>query len=180
MKLIFVRHGQTDFNKKGLPQGQEIDAPLNEEGVRQVTEALTKLPAGIDLIIASPMKRAAQTAEILNQKLHRPLEYSDDIKELRYGSLAGKPWPRIAEILNDKDVKEKDDNITFDYSAYGGDSAATFKTKIMKFVEDTRAKYPDKTILVAAHGGVIDAMHVLFPKRERAGSDNATIHEFDL
>jgi len=36
MKLIFVRHGQTDYNKAGLIQGQGKDIPLNDEGRRQV------------------------------------------------------------------------------------------------------------------------------------------------
>ena len=180
MRLIFVRHGQTDFNKNKLPQGQEIDASLNDTGIKQAEEAAKSLPSDIDFIIASPLKRAAQTAEILNKVLNKRIEFSDDIKELRYGNLAGKPWSQIAEILNDKDVKEKDDNITFDYSKHGGDSAESFKARVARFAKEMQNKYPDKTILVAAHGGVIDAMHILFPQKEKVITDNASIHEFDF
>jgi probable phosphoglycerate mutase len=178
MRLIFVRHGQTDFNKNKLPQGQEIDAPLNDTGVTQAEEAAKSIPNDIDLIIASPLKRAAQTAEIINKRFNKKIEFNDDIKELRYGSLAGTPWPQIAEIMDDKDVKEKDDNVTFDYSKFGGDSAEDLKRRVAKFVGEVREKYPTKTILVASHGGVIDSMHILFPQKDRAATDNATIHEF--
>lgn len=178
MKLIFVRHGQTDFNKNKLPQGQEIDAPLNDTGIRQAEEAAKYIPAEIDFIIASPMKRAAQTAEILNRVLNKRIEFRDDVKELRYGDLAGKPWPQIAEILNDADAKEKDDAIAFDYSEHGGDSAESFKARVAAFAKEMQDTYPDQTILVAAHGGVIDAMHILFPQKEKATTDNASVHEF--
>ena len=178
MKLIFVRHGQTDFNKNKLPQGQEIDAPLNETGIKQAEEAAKSLPQNIDFIVSSPLKRAAQTAEILNRRLNKKIEFNDDIKELRYGSFAGKPWPEIAEIMDDKNVKEKNDNITFDYSKYGGDSADDLKARVANFVTEMKEKYPDKTILVASHGGVMDAMHILFPQKEKTETDNASIREF--
>jgi broad specificity phosphatase PhoE len=178
MKLYLIRHGQTDFNKNKLPQGQEIDAPLNETGIQQAEEAAKSLPGDIDFIISSPLKRAAQTAEVLNKKLNKSIEFNDNIKELRYGSLAGKPWSEIVEMTGDKDAKEKDDNITFDYSKFNGDSAEDLKQRVAKFVNEVKEKYQDKTILVATHGGVIDAMHILFPQKERIETKNAAIHEF--
>jgi broad specificity phosphatase PhoE len=180
MKLLFVRHGQTDFNKNKLPQGQEIDAPLNDTGIKQAEEAAKSLPGSIDFVIASPLKRASQTAEILNKKLNKKIEFNDDIKELRYGSLAGKPWSEIEEITGDKNIHEKDDKILFDYRKFGGDSAEDLKQRVTKFVDEVKGKYSDKTILVATHGGVIDAMHILFPQKERAETNNATVHEFNF
>jgi broad specificity phosphatase PhoE len=178
MKLLFVRHGQTDFNKNKLPQGQEIDAPLNDTGIQQAEEAAKFLPDNIDFIITSPLKRASQTAEILNKKLDKKIEFNDDIKELRYGSLAGKPWPEIEVLTGDKDAYQKDKDILFDYRKFGGDSAEDLKRRVEKFISEVKEKYPDKNILVATHGGVIDSMHILFPQKERAETDNATIHEF--
>ena len=180
MKLLLVRHGQTDYNKAKRPQGQEIDAPLNETGVQQAEDAARSLPHGIDFIISSPLKRAAQTAEILNKKLNVEIEYSDHIKELRYGSLAGKTWPEIEALMGDLEAHQKDQDVRFDYRAFGGDSALDLEQRVMKFVREMQEKYPDKTILVATHGGVIDAMHVLYPRKERAVTDNASIHEFDF
>ena len=178
MKLLFVRHGQTDFNKNKLPQGQEIDAPLNETGIQQAEEAAKSLPNDIDFIIASPLKRASQTAEILNQKLKIKLEFNNDVKELRYGSLAGKSWSEIEVITGDKDIHEKDTEIIFDYRKFGGDSAEDLKQRVAKFLNEVKEKYPNKTILVATHSGVIDVMHILFPQKEKGVVSNASIHEF--
>ncbi len=85
MKLIFVRHGQTDFNLQGRPQGQEMDRPLNETGEGQVEAAAQFVPSDIDFIISSPLKRAAQTADILNKKL--PVSSLKNIKN------ATADWP---------------------------------------------------------------------------------------
>lgn len=180
MKLYLVRHGQTDFNKNKLPQGQEIDVPLNETGIQQAQEAAEFLPEDIDLIISSPLKCAAQTAEILKRKLNKRIEFNDDIKELRYGDLAGKPWPEIEALTGDADVRQKDRDNAFDYRKFNGESAADLSRRVAKFVAEIREKYADMTVLVATHGGVIDSMHDLFPQKERIETNNATVHEFDL
>ena len=58
MKIYTVRHGQTEWNKKGLYQGK-TDVPLNEEGKKQAMLVKEKLKdKKIDLIISSPLKRA--------------------------------------------------------------------------------------------------------------------------
>ena len=61
--LYLVRHGQTDWNKNGLVQGQ-TDIPLNSTGVEQA-QALAKRfqKENIDVIYASDLKRAYGTAE---------------------------------------------------------------------------------------------------------------------
>ena len=178
MKLICVRHGQTDYNKKKIPQGQEIDAPLNSDGIKQVEIVLKFIPNDIDVILASPLKRAAQTAEILNRELSKEIIYSQNLREISYGSLAGRSWQEIDQVTQYRDVKAKDDNILFDYTEFGGESAEQFKERIRVFIEDTKERFSGKTILVATHGGVIDALHVLFPQKEKAETNNATIHEF--
>ncbi|HEY5383297.1 MAG TPA: histidine phosphatase family protein, partial [Candidatus Paceibacterota bacterium] len=166
MHLFFIRHGQTDFNKQGRPQGQEIDAPLNDEGVRQVEEAAQHLPDNIHFIISSPLKRAHQTANILNKKLNIDIQFNDYIKELKYGSLAGKLWSEIEIETADTDVHEKDRRAVFDYRSFGGESSDDLKQRVTKFIEEVKEKHQDKTILITTHGGVIDAMHLLYPQKE--------------
>ncbi len=180
MKLLFVRHGQTDFNKNKLPQGQEIDAPLNAEGVKQVEAALANLPSAVDLFFSSPLKRAFQTAQILNTKLNKEIVLHDKLKECSYGSLAGKPWPQIEAETQGLATHEKDQRLEFDYRAYGGESIDDLKKRVGEFVDEMKAANPDKTILIAAHGGVIDAMHILYPQTEKAETENASMHVFEF
>lgn len=178
MRLLLIRHGQTDYNVKKIPQGQEIDAPLNDEGIRQVEAAIPLVPSNIDFIISSPLKRASQTADILNKALGKEILYEDRIKELSYGSLAGKTWQEIEAETGDPNVKEKDSNMNFNYCLYGGEAVIDVQNRVAQFVEDAKVKYPGKTILVTTHSGVMKTMYRLFPQKDEPKTLNATIHEF--
>ena len=180
MKLIFVRHGQTDYNLEGRPQGQEVNMPLNETGIGQVEAAAQFVPTDIDFIISSPLKRAAQTADILNTKLNKEIEYNSDIMELRYGSLAGKLWAEIEIETGDKDIHQKDRDLLFDYRQYGGESAQDLMDRVARFIDELKETYVDsgKKIVVTTHGGVIDTLHKLFGNKVE--TQNAGVHEFTI
>lgn len=67
MKLYVMRHGQTSWNVQGKIQGM-TDIELNDVGIKQAEdkkEEFNKLD--IDLIIASPLKRALKTAQIVSE-----------------------------------------------------------------------------------------------------------------
>ena len=66
MKLLIIRHGQTDGNVKGLVQGAGLDLPLNETGRAQAAAAAEKLLSlHLPVIYSSTMLRARQPAEII-------------------------------------------------------------------------------------------------------------------
>ncbi len=86
-----LRHGATDWNRQGLFQGR-TDNPLNEDGLRQAHEAADMLRgAGISRIVASPLVRAARTAEIIADAIAVPLTIDAGIIELDFGSFEGRP-----------------------------------------------------------------------------------------
>ncbi|HQT60200.1 MAG TPA: histidine phosphatase family protein [Acidiphilium sp.] len=87
----FLRHGQTDYNAQGLSQGA-IDIPLNETGRAQARAAAPLLLGrGIVGIVASPMQRARETAEIVNETLGLPLAFEPELREVVFGGMEGKP-----------------------------------------------------------------------------------------
>ena len=66
MKLYVIRHGQTNWNLKGIIQGQK-DIELNDKGINEARKAKDEFNnLKIDLIMCSPLKRAKETAKILN------------------------------------------------------------------------------------------------------------------
>lgn len=76
MDIYLLRHGETDWNKKRLLQGH-TDTLLNEKGRRQVEDTVRKLAdLGIrmDAIVASPLKRAGESAAIAARVLDYPQE----------------------------------------------------------------------------------------------------------
>lgn len=73
MKIILIRHGKTEWNTLNKAAGQ-VDIPLNEIGREQALETKEKLKdMPIDLIITSPLIRARQTAEIINEDRKLPI-----------------------------------------------------------------------------------------------------------
>lgn len=87
----FLRHGQTDYNARGLSQGA-IDIPLNEVGREQARRAAPLLVGrGLVGIVASPMQRARETAEIVNEHLGLPLVFEPDLREVVFGGMEGQP-----------------------------------------------------------------------------------------
>ncbi len=89
MKITFVRHGETDWNKAGRIMGQ-TDLPLNETGLKQAEEIAQELKGEFDVIFTSSKKRALQTASRIKERLTIPIVVSDlifnDWKEYKNGS----------------------------------------------------------------------------------------------
>lgn len=103
----FLRHGQTDYNARGLSQGA-IDIPLNDAGRAQARDAAPLLAGrGIVGIAASPMLRARETVEIVNRTLDVPVVYHPDLREVVFGGMEGKPLaPWFADWLDGRATPE--------------------------------------------------------------------------
>lgn len=91
VRLLLVRHGETEWNRQGRFQGQ-IDIPLNENGRLQAQKAGEFLKdVGIDFAVSSSMARPKETAEIILQ--HHPnveLGLNADLREISHGLWEGK------------------------------------------------------------------------------------------
>src|SRR5689334_12381899 len=94
--LIFIRHGETDWNVEGRLQGQR-DIPLNDTGRAQARRNGTAIKAampetvGFDFV-ASPLSRSRETMEIVRAAMGLPAEnYTTDdrLKELTFGAWEG-------------------------------------------------------------------------------------------
>ena len=83
MRLILVRHGRPDEDDAETPN----DPPLNADGWRQARAAARLLRSeGVTRIIASPLRRARQTAEPLAERLGLPIETIDHWAEADRGA----------------------------------------------------------------------------------------------
>lgn len=91
MKLYIMRHGETDWNKKGLIQGS-ADIPLNAYGItlaEWTRDGLIKEGIRFDKIYASPYIRAKQTAEIIAEPFGLVPQVHPGIREMGFGSYEG-------------------------------------------------------------------------------------------
>ena len=153
MKLFIIRHGQTDWNKKGIIQGR-TDIPLNEEGKKQALETKEKLNAiPLDCIFCSPLTRTKQTAEIINQERHLPILSDDRLLERDFGGYEG-------SYVKDLNFREfwKFDTL---HSRNGEETAVSFFTRVQDFVDDILKKEYNN-VLIVAHGGVSLPIYAYF------------------
>lgn len=100
-RLYFVRHGQSEANKRHVFAGQ-IDTPLTAVGRAQARAAgLSAKKFKFDLIVSSPLVRALETAQIIADTIGYPRDkiiVNEIFKEHYIGSLAGKPWRGYEEF----------------------------------------------------------------------------------
>ena len=162
MKLLVTRHGQTDWNVQKKVMGR-CDEPLNEKGLEQAEETRKKLlEENIDLIICSPLKRAKQTAEVINDGRNIKVIYDDRIIERDFGEFEG--------------METKD----FDFHGYwnyykndcykSAENIQDFFKRVYEFLDDITLKYKDKNLLIVAHGGISIPIRCYFDKNIPGGS----------
>ncbi len=92
LRLVFVRHGLSSFNEKGLIQGRTDESHLTDKGYEQAVksgEALSGI--NFDKIYSSPLIRAAETANTIHKKLRQENEiiYDKNLLEVDLNSWSG-------------------------------------------------------------------------------------------
>ncbi len=92
LRLIFVRHGLSSFNKEGRIQGRNDLSTLTKEGQLQAEAAgktISTIP--IDAIYSSPLQRAAETTKIIIDQHKSDLQatYTDQLLEVDLGPWSG-------------------------------------------------------------------------------------------
>jgi probable phosphoglycerate mutase len=176
MKLYCTRHGQTVWNAKNLVCGL-TDVELTDLGRAQADTLGKELEnKGIDLIICSPLKRARDTAEIINKYCHAEIMVDKRIIELNYGIFEG--TDRFSqEFLNNKR------NLAYKYP--GGESAIQVAHRAYSLIEEVKEKYSDKTVLFVCHNGVCRLINTYFndltnDEYYNFGLENCGLMEFEL
>jgi uncharacterized phosphatase len=144
-----VRHGETDWNAQGRLQGSK-DIPLNETGILQAKACSEHLKdLSWDFIITSPLKRARDTAEIINGKLDLPLMVMEEFMERHFGDAEGMTLQDRRAIFPDKKYPNQE-------------SKSSLNKRIMEGIHKINQQFSNSRVLVVAHGAVIDAILTAF------------------
>ncbi len=154
MKLICIRHGETVYNLEGRIQGQ-ADSHLSPLGRRQceaVADALTGEP--IDVIVASPLARAIESARILADKLHLEVATDPRLMEINAGIFQGHTWPEINDKFADVAIEWRKSDP--DFRIPGGESRRDVMLRAGAAFDAIRQR-ADKLVVVVAHGGSLSA-----------------------
>ncbi|MCA2217880.1 histidine phosphatase family protein [Jidongwangia harbinensis] len=96
-RLIVWRHGNTDWNATHRVQGQ-TDVPLNDLGRRQAEDAAELLlRMRPDVLVASDLRRAADTAAALAARTGLPVTYDERLRERFFGAWQGLTMTEVAQ-----------------------------------------------------------------------------------
>ncbi|MEY9183214.1 broad specificity phosphatase PhoE [Bradyrhizobium sp. USDA 326] len=148
-----LRHGATDWNREGRFQGR-TDNPLNDDGLRQAREAAHLLRGvGISRIVASPLVRAARTAEIIADVIAVPLAIDDGIIEFDFGSFEGLP---VRDLMIKHGVKSATGLVSI--LPADGESWDAMVGRSLTCVSEWLARHPDDNLLFVCHDAVMQAM----------------------
>ena len=102
-KLILVRHGHTALNKPG--EGERLrgwlDVPLDKTGIKEAIETAGRLTAfNVEAIYCSDLKRARQTAKILQRVVKAPIAATAELRPWNLGVFCGEKVKDILPFLN--------------------------------------------------------------------------------
>lgn len=153
--IILVRHGQTEANAAGLLQGH-VDLPLTELGRRQAAAAATAVPPGAR-VVASPLRRAVETAELLTVALtvaREPIEVDERWIELDYGEYDGRPLGEVPAGVWDRWRSDPD------FAPPGGESLRSCGRRVREACQDLTAEASDPDapdVVVVSHVSPIKA-----------------------
>ena len=169
VRLYYVRHGETDWNRDQRYQGQR-DIPLNATGRSQAVRngrvlagALGKQAAAIDYV-SSPLLRARETMELMRAELRLPPRgYRTDgrLREIHYGYWEGELWNELpAKDPQGFAAREAD---KWGWRPTGGESYRDLSERVAGWLREI-----ERDAVVAAHGGVMRVIRGLILKLQPA------------
>ena len=142
MRILLLRHGETDWNTEGRLQGRE-DMPLNENGILQAKicgAALAGIP--VNKAITSPLKRAKRTCEIVAGYMGLDRVTAEPgLLERDFGVMSGKKLENIFATIN----------------CEGSEALEDAAERIISALKRHEGK-PGETLLALSHGAVINTL----------------------
>ena len=160
VELLFIRHGETDWNRQQRFQGQ-IDVPLNATGEQQAARLAQRLAAEKhDQLFSSDLQRARQTAAPLATAWQMPALAVAGLREQSFGVLEGLDVPTIQ--ARHPDLWRLWLQQDADFAPPGGESQRQFHSRVVGAVKDLAASASasarGQRLVVVTHGGVLDML----------------------
>lgn len=155
MKIYSTRHGETEYNKQGLVLGT-TDLPLNDTGRAQAADLAERVAelGDVDLIIASPLRRAQETAKAVAERCGLQIITDERLREWDYGDCEGRSYS-VAQFGQ----KKREFGVRMGGS---GESLLQLAHRVYSALDHIIAEYSGKTVLLVSHGGVCRAIETYF------------------
>ena len=155
--FVFIRHGETDYNRQQRFQGH-VDVPLNATGQAQAERLGLHLGGQApQAFIASDLLRTRQTSAPLAARWGVQPALDAAFREQCFGVLEGLDVPSIKARHPDLWVRWLEHRADFALPG-GGESLQQFHARVIAAVRAAAYAWPGKTVTVVSHGGVLDML----------------------
>jgi len=150
MKLILIRHGETEWNKQRRIQGCRSDTRLSPKGLEEADRLAAVLrKERIDAIYSSPMKRAAETAQIIADACKMKVQMFNELREIDAGALDGLFERELTGSYETAWKEMRSGNASTPLP--GGESLQDLQKRTSWAVDRMLEKHIDGTVVVVAH-----------------------------
>lgn len=150
-EILFLRHGETDLNSQKILQGGRENPSINQKGRTQVEVQIEKIKVfNPDVIIASPLLRAKESAEIISKVLGKDVIIDERLMERDFGDYTNLPF---AEVRKKANVAQH--QMIHFQDIPNGESFEAISKRLKNLFDDIEAQYKGKKVLLVAHGGVL-------------------------
>jgi isoleucyl-tRNA synthetase len=144
-EVILMRHGESENNILDILSAYKASDPygLTDAGKKETEEAAQRLGT-IDIIYASDVRRAKETAEIVQKITGAELVFDERLREYDMGVWSGK---------TDKEFQREWSFLTrTQRTPEGAEDYGTIKSRVVGAVEEINQKHEGKRILIVSHG----------------------------
>lgn len=144
--FVFVRHGQTDWNRENRFRGL-VDLPLNAKGIEQAHRAAARLRSlPLAAVYASPLARTMKTAESIAAPHGLVAQPRAELLDFNYGEWQGKLPSEVDPALYAL-WRTEPDRVRIP----GGDTLAAVRARVMGLVDALNTEHPESTIVLVSH-----------------------------
>jgi probable phosphoglycerate mutase len=173
-RLLLVRHGESEGNRERVFTPHP-EVPLTARGVAQAAATAARIARDytVAAVVASPYRRAVQTAEAIAHAVERPIGLEPDLRERHWGDLTGRPYADAFREAGYDPVRYW----TWRPPGDGGETLDDVRRRAGAVLDRLASAHPAADVVVVSHGGVMTALwfHVTGEWRPGRVVDNAAL-----
>ncbi|OHX68139.1 histidine phosphatase family protein [Flammeovirga pacifica] len=149
--IYIIRHGETDFNKKGYVQGNSVDSNLNKTGIDQSLDFFNKYNhIAFDKIYTSSLKRTLQSVQPF-VNLGIPFEQLSGLNEISWGEKEGRPLTP-QDNLNHKKLLNEWNSGNYHYKLADAESPFEVAQRQRLAMHYILSNQSEDNVLICTHG----------------------------
>ena len=159
--ICTLRHGLTELNRDKRIGGQLLDVPLLAEGIRQAEEARAAFAGTtVDVVIASPLTRAIQTAEIVTGWSREAIVIDARCTERSFGRMEGLTRAQVEDQFPDVRYLQIG-HIGYSLNPPEGEPFPALQARARQFLSWVLDRYRGCRVLISSHQNFLQQLHAV-------------------